>query len=77
MSIWMRARASLWLRGSIVSSFRLLSALLSHTRRCSPWWVACGQRAASHMLIRGLLSGPMTVPARRRHRALAGSRNQQ
>ncbi|MDT5027937.1 MAG: hypothetical protein QOE61_4363 [Micromonosporaceae bacterium] len=34
MSAWMRVRASFWLRGSTVSSFRLRSALLNRTGRC-------------------------------------------
>src|SRR5260370_33070733 len=52
-----------------------LDTVPAQTARCCWWWVACGQRAESHMPISGA-SAP-GVPARMRHSARLGSLNPQ
>src|SRR6516165_9789966 len=52
-----------------------LATVPAHTSRCRRWWVACGQRAESHMPISG--ASASVRPARIRHSARLGSTNQQ
>ena len=61
-------------RPSWPRNVRVLSACSAQTGRWTGWWVAWGQRAESHIPIRGL-SAP-GVPASRRQSAREGSVNQ-